>query len=173
MDNLEFKPKYSIIITKILFNPQLLNIMHSWVTLYKFKTPVFEYEKEINCIEKIYSNTKWFFDFQWVEYRENQEETEVFKNILFLSKNIEIVLSMSQNMDLYYLPLVILQINISQSLLESNRIKEVLESYFEIFDGIKESTYLIDLSTEIKKLHPYHDFVEKNELIKKVTIQRG
>lgn len=140
--------------------------MISLATIYKFKTPFFNLEFEKQNLEQIYIKSKDFLRFQDLEWKELKKETMYYKNILLIVDDIlEITLSVTKDVNNIYLPLILIEISINNDTIKNWAIEELLKSFFEIFDGIKENSFILDINHSLVSSEKLpHDFLELNQL---------
>lgn len=139
-------------------------------TIYKFKTPFFILSKEKTNLEKLYKNSKDFLSFQWIQFQVIEKETVYFKNYILTSPELEIVVSLTKNINNIYMPLLLFDVSVSQQLLWKIDVIDFSQKYFENFDWLREKSYILDWNREvISGIKLQHDFLDLDFLYKKYS----
>ncbi len=142
-------------------------------SIFKFKTPFFSLEQEKTNLEKLYEKTKEFLDFQWILYKVTIKNDDFFKNYHFVCDDFLFIISVSKNINTYHLPLIKFYLYSSKSFYLSHNIHYFCSLYFEIFDGLREKSFLLDINKEILTFDALqYDFATFDSFIEKYKSQK-
>ena len=157
-------------------------IMQNIATIYRFKTPFLNLNKEVEKIKKIVDCMINYLEYEWFKYSLKKQEVNNYLNFLIDVEEFVVldfkVITNSFNDD-FYLP--IFQLDISWKIQNKRDLVIFLTNIFECFDGVNEEEYLVDISDDIyyknwffsKKVYPHYDFQNINKVYKQFKKDDG
>ncbi len=161
--------------------------MHNIATIYRFKTPFLDLEKEKKNLSSVLKKIEKSVEFDWINFDKKIKEVwKYYEIILKFKENLwEIKFYyLRENSLEYFFPIFKLDIFLNAKFLKDNNSKKnwvkFLNNIFECFDWLTEKEFLIDLNNDFyyktsfwwTKKYPNYDFsdieiIEKNFGIKK------
>lgn len=139
--------------------------MKKILSLYKFKTPFFDIEKEKTNLDSLKNRISLFFSSFWVDMNFEIIETEIYKNISFKS-NEWIILNIWFNKyyNNNYFPILFIDLYLDEDLMKNIDLDNFLQLFFEIFPVINESDIILENNLDFPILS---NFLDIEKLIKK------
>ena len=147
--------------------------MQNISTIYRFKTPFLDLEKEKKNLSSVLKKIEKSIEFDWINLKKNTEKiwnyykiNLEFENNLW---NIKFYYLAENNLE-YFFPVFKLDIFLAKKFLKDNNSKKnwvkFLNNIFECFDWLNEKEFLIDLNNNFyyktgflwTKKYPNYDF---------------